>query len=104
MFRVAASSLVHSLVIISIVSTVLLGILPSCVCWLKGKRRWAIIGFFSAWHIIAAFRLAKPESWWARRFYHEGKLEDARARFAAEPGASTASDAPVAPGRSGAAS
>jgi hypothetical protein len=84
MISVGASSLVDDLLLLSIASTLALGVIPSVICWLKGKRRWAIIGFFSAWHIIAAFRLAKPESWWARRFYGEAKLNESRARFAAK--------------------
>ena len=100
-----SSSLVHYLVVISIVSTLMLGVIPSVVCWLKGKRRWAIIGFFSAWHIIAAFRLAKPESWWARTFYGEAKLAAARTRFAIRDAPrSGASESVVAGGRPGAGS
>lgn len=84
MISLATSSLVDDLVIASIAGTIALGLIPSVICWLKGKRRWAVIGFFSAWHIVAAFRLAKPESWWARRFYDDAKLDQSRARFAPE--------------------
>jgi hypothetical protein len=66
---------------------------PSIVLWLKGKRLWATLGFITAWHWIPAFRLAKPDSWWAQRYYDEPKLLIAHARFA---GASTAM--PDAPG------
>jgi hypothetical protein len=82
---VAASSLADAIIIISIASTVVFGIVPSIVCWMKGKRRWAVFGFFTAWHVVAAFRLAKPESWWARKFYDEAKLAQAKARYF-EPG------------------
>lgn len=84
MILTATSSLVDDLLVASIAITIALGLVPSIICWLKGKRRWAIIGFFSAWHVVAAFRLAKPESWWARRFYDDGKLDESRARFASE--------------------
>jgi hypothetical protein len=76
-------SLEDAIIIASVVSTVVLGVIPSVVCWLKGKRRWAVIGFFSAWHIVAACRLAKPDSWWALRFYDEAKRSQALTRFAA---------------------
>ena len=33
---------------------------------------------------IAAFRLAKPKSWWARHFYGPRKLERAEARWSEE--------------------
>jgi hypothetical protein len=51
------------------------------VCWLKGKRLWATLGFVTGWHVIPAVRLAKPDSWWSRRFYDEQKLRLAKARF-----------------------
>lgn len=51
------------------------------VCWLKGKRLWATLGFLSNWHAIPAFRLAKPNSWWADRFYDEEKQRRALLRF-----------------------
>jgi hypothetical protein len=54
---------------------------PSVVCWLKGKRAWAFWGFVTWLHWIPVFRLAKPESWWARRFYGDRKLARAFARF-----------------------
>ena len=69
-------------IVASVVSTIALGVIPSFVCWLKGKRRWAVIGFFSAWHLVAAYRLAKPDSWWARRFYDDAKRRRASERFA----------------------
>lgn len=84
MASIAPSSVVDAAVIVGIASTIVLGVMPSVICWLKGKRRWAVIGFFSAWHIVAAFRLAKPESWWARRFYDDAKLEQSRVRFTSE--------------------
>ncbi len=51
------------------------------VCWLKGKRLWATLGFLSGWHAVPAFRLAKPNSWWADRYYDEAKRQRALMRF-----------------------
>jgi hypothetical protein len=51
------------------------------VCWLKGKRLWAIIGWVTGFHMVPALRLAKPDSWWAQRFYDERKMNRARGRF-----------------------
>ena len=98
---ISIASLVGGLVIVSIASTIVLGLVPSVICWLKGKRRWAVIGFFSAWHIVAAFRLAKPESWWARQFYDDVKLKQSRARFASETALGALTGAAMAdePGR-----
>ena len=87
MISVAASSLLDDLLLLSIASTLAFGLIPSVICWLKGKRRLAIIGLFSAWHVVAACRLAKPESWWARRFYDEAKLSESRARYPAKASA-----------------
>lgn len=56
-------------------------VIPVAVCWLKGKRLWATLGAFTLWHYIPMVRLAKPHSWWARRFYDEEKLAVAAARF-----------------------
>lgn len=54
----------------------------SAVCVAKGKPFFAlfVFGFFGT--IAGAIRLAKPDSWWARRFYAPEKVEQARARFA----------------------
>jgi len=47
------------------------------------KRKWAslVVGLISApvWW-VAGSRLARPNSWWARRFYDEAKIERARSR------------------------
>jgi hypothetical protein len=49
----------------------------------KGKYRTAFVGIFVPFvAICSAFRLARPESRWARRHYHEHQLERARARAA----------------------
>lgn len=45
----------------------------SVIALLKGKTMTGIIGvFFQLAGIIGAIRLAKPESWWARRRYRPG--------------------------------
>jgi hypothetical protein len=66
---------------LSIVGILLFLLVPSIVNWLKGKRLWAILGFPTGWHWVPVFRLAKPDSWWARRFYDEEQLIAARVRF-----------------------
>lgn len=54
------------------------------ICLLKGKLLTGLISLpvpFVA--LIGAVRLAKPESFWARRFYSERKMVSSRARFGA---------------------
>lgn len=63
---------------------VVLNFLTAIVCLLKGKNLLALIGVFMP--LVASFgmvRLAKPGSWWARRFYRPGsrKIRRAEARF-----------------------
>lgn len=51
------------------------------LCILKGKYRAALIGAFlpfAAWP--SAIRLARPHSWWARRWYRPPAMERARDR------------------------
>jgi hypothetical protein len=60
-------------------------VVPSVICWLKGKRLWAVLGSVSLWHLIPMIRLAKPDSWWARRYYNAEKMLIARARFGIPP-------------------
>ncbi len=63
----------------------------------KGKRLMAVVGVFVPLvGLIAALRLAKPRSAWARRFYDAEKLARARARFAGER-----TDPPVTPAPAG---
>lgn len=58
---------------------------PPIVTALKGQ--WAL--FAAGWltigivWFIAALRLARPGSWWARHLYGPGKLARARARYGA---------------------
>jgi hypothetical protein len=53
------------------------------VCALKGKPWFAILGvlLFGIFGIVGAIRLAKPHSWWARRFYGVAKQRRSWDRF-----------------------
>lgn len=56
---------------------------PGLVTWLKGHRLVFIVGLLIAgviW-LVASLRLARPDSWWARRFYSLAKLERAKRRY-----------------------
>jgi hypothetical protein len=56
---------------------------PVTVAEMKGNDILVGAGFFTlgiAWW-IAALRLAKPKSWWARHFYGPRKLARAEARW-----------------------
>jgi hypothetical protein len=60
-------------------------VLPGVITLLKGQRAAFLVGVLSAgivWTVVA-FRLARPESYWAGRFYGPEKLARARARFGA---------------------
>ena len=59
---------------------------PPLICLLKGKPLVALGGLFfvSGLGIIGAIRLAKPDSYWARRYYDDAKRAKAQKRFAAE--------------------
>ena len=53
------------------------------ICVLKGKYRAGLIGAFlpfSAW--VCAFRIARPNSWWARRWYRARGMQKSRRRDA----------------------
>ncbi|MBV9594980.1 MAG: hypothetical protein JO147_14430 [Actinobacteria bacterium] len=53
----------------------------SVVCLLKGKMVFGIVGIvFNPLSIVGAIRLAKPDSWWARRFYAQRPKRMARSR------------------------
>lgn len=55
---------------------------PAAVTVLKGHIALFVVGFlFALVWFIAALRLAKPNSAWARRYYSEEKLEKSRARY-----------------------
>jgi hypothetical protein len=52
------------------------------VCLLKGKVGWALLGLpFSVVALVGGVRLARPGSWWARRFYSESKAARSQARW-----------------------
>jgi hypothetical protein len=58
-------------------------IAPATITALKGKWELFDLGFLlvgTVW-FIAAFRLARPDSFWARKFYGARKLERARRRY-----------------------
>jgi hypothetical protein len=67
---------------------VVLIVAPATITALKGQ--WAL--FAAGWVTvgmvwwIAAPRLARPESWWARRFYGPEKSERALARYSTTAG------------------
>ena len=55
------------------------------VCLVKGKISLGLIGLpVPLVSVIGAIRLAKPTSFWARRFYREPKLAAASQRFGAD--------------------
>jgi nitrate reductase NapE component len=57
-------------------------IIPIVVLALKGKFGMIALGLFihPCWR-VGAIRLAKPDSYWAERFYDPAKLRRARIRF-----------------------
>ena len=61
----------------------ILVIAPATVTGLKGQ--WALLaaGFLTIGFVwmIAAFRLARPDSWWSRRFYGPDKMVRAQHRY-----------------------
>lgn len=62
---------------------VLLLVAPAIVTLLKGQRLVFFVGLLTlgmVW-IVACFRLARPESWWARRFYGPSKRRRTAARY-----------------------
>lgn len=62
------------------------GLLLAPFAALKGKWGSFLIGFVIplAW-IVAGLRLAKPRSWWAKRFYDKPKYEEAKERYSWSP-------------------
>ena len=56
------------------------------ICFLKGKIWMGCISLLIGGPFVTIFgvsRLAKPDSWWARKYYDPTQLERARARFGA---------------------
>ena len=55
------------------------------ICMLKGKIPTGLIGLvIPIVSLVGSIRLAKPTSYWAKRFYDEKKTAKAEARFSAE--------------------
>ena len=79
MFENASISAVEMVLVVVIFAVCLA---PAAVTALKGHIALFVVGFFFGlvW-LIAAFRLAKPNSAWARRYYSAEKLEKSRARY-----------------------
>jgi hypothetical protein len=77
----AVSTGIQIAYVIVLVVGLILG--PVTVAEMKGNNILVGAGWFTmgiTWW-IAAFRLAKPESWWARHFYGPRKLGRAEARW-----------------------
>jgi hypothetical protein len=57
----------------------------AAVCFLKGKLMWGVFGIY-LWPVAlaGALRLAKPDSWWARRRYDAEKLSRSNRRYGSE--------------------
>ena len=55
------------------------------ICMLKGKLMWGVFGVY-LWPVglTGAIRLAKPDSWWARKHYDSTKLARSHERYDAE--------------------
>lgn len=54
-------------------------------CFLKGKLLWGVVGIYAPLlALIGAGRLAKPDSWWARRRYDAAKQARAEHRYGPE--------------------
>jgi hypothetical protein len=62
----------------------ILGLLSlAVICAMKGKWVFFVLGWFSGiFWLVGASRLALPYSFWARRWYSDAKMADARRRFA----------------------
>jgi hypothetical protein len=58
-------------------------VLPGTITLLKGQKGAFLLGFLLLGLIwsVAACRLARPDSYWATRFYGPRKLARARERF-----------------------
>jgi hypothetical protein len=72
-----------------IAAIVTLYFVPFLITMLKGKFWLGLVsmgigGMFLT--VPGATRLAKPDSWWALRFYDSAKLARARTRFEGGPG------------------
>jgi hypothetical protein len=73
--------------IVLLILAVTVGV-PAMITWKKGHRAAFWLGFLligTIW-LVAACRLAYPDSPWARRFYGPEKMERARRRFGEDVG------------------
>lgn len=78
----AVATVIQIAYVVGLVVVIFLG--PVTVAEMKGHDflvgfGWLTLGV--TWW-IAAFRLARPESWWARHLYGPGKMARAEARYA----------------------
>ena len=74
--------------VVLVIAIAALWIAPIVINWLKGKKVFAVLAVFAfvglvplviAW--VGTVRLAKPGSWWSRRYYDEDKIRRSRERF-----------------------
>ena len=66
----------------SVFAVVAVNMVFTFVCLLKGKLATGVIGVpVPLVAVIGAFRIAKPTSFWARRFYKPAKMSRAQKRF-----------------------
>src|SRR5436190_12336216 len=68
---------VDMIIYVTIFSVILLSF--GLICWLKGKYWLAVL-----FPLVSVFRLARPESWWAKQFYANlpEKMNRATLRYA----------------------
>ena len=70
----------QSFLLVALVVVVHIGY--TVICMLKGKLITGLIGLpVPVVSLVGAIRLAKPESYWARRYYDEARTARSHARF-----------------------
>ena len=85
MAPLAVSTAIQIAYVVGLVVLIFLG--PVTVAEMKGHDFLAGFGYVTlgvAWW-IAAFKLARSESWWARHLYGPHKMARAEARYAENP-------------------
>lgn len=71
----------ESLVWVALYLVAVLGL--AVICAMKGKWVFAVLGLAAhLFAIVGAMRMAKPGSFWARRWYDEAQIAEAQRRFA----------------------
>ena len=73
--------------VLSVVVSLAIGWVFVIICFLKGKLIWGVLGLYlPPIAIVTACRLARPNSWWARRKYADepDKLERSQHRYKGE--------------------